>query len=588
MDPIQVPEDLTTLSEDELTELGLEIKERVETLADDAKKSDDSLSEVEGLIADFDRINAELASREAAAAEREERIGAALERFAPEAQDAETDEDDSEEVATEDASDEDDDEFSTEDTVEAAVEEVFETETEAPVEASVETPEETERSVPTVAALRTRRPAAAAPQPRADEFSPGVTRSRVTDNGVREGEVIDWAKLSDIVVDKRRQFNNVPTGTFEKVVLASSTRDFEYNLGTGHEENFEVLKAVRAAHLNAREEVNAIVASGGNCAPLEQEYDFYRLAEELNPTEQCLPLVGSPRGGIRFISPPDFRDAAPGVRVTTEAEDAAGYTTQTPPGPTDPKPCVSVVCPPIEECRVDVVSRCVRWGNLNFRVFPEQVESFMSDLAVIFTETKEIFYLDAIDANSTAVTAAPTYGAVRSMISHLARAAANYRRRQHMSADAVLELFLPSWVAELIYVDMVNDHSLGLNFVGDNPVTAVSRALAELNLNVCFYYDSATGAGQAFNGAQGAGALNEFPTTVRSYLFAPGTFVRLNAGTLDVGMIRDSFLNGTNDLEMFAEEWIQVCFVGLESLRIDHTLCPDGTAPEPVAPIVCP
>ena len=102
-----------------------------------------------------------------------------------------------------------------------------------------------------------------------------------------------------------------------------------------------------------------------------------------------------------------------------------------------------------------------------------------------------------------------------------------------------------------------------------------------------WYYDSATGAGQSFAGNQSAGALNAFPTSIVGYLFAPGTFVRLDAGTLDVGIVRDSILNGTNDLQIFSEQWVQVCQVGLESLRLEITLCPDGTGPEPVTPLVC-
>jgi hypothetical protein len=247
---------------------------------------------------------------------------------------------------------------------------------------------------------------------------------------------------------------------------------------------------------------------------------------------------------------------------------------------------VAVECPAIQECRVDAVSRCVTFGNLNYRVFPEQIAAFLADLSVIFTETKEIFYLDAIDAASTPVTAANAYGATRAVIHDLLVASANYRRRHHMSPTATLQLLLPSWLPELLKVDLVNDHSLGLNFI-DADLAQVNSFFAKANLDVAWYYDSATGAGQAFNGVQAEGELNEFPGTVVSYLFSPGTFVRLDAGTLDVGLVRDSILNGTNDLQLFAEQWIQVCMVGIESLRIEHTLCPSGTAPEPVTPLEC-
>jgi len=578
VDPIQVPEDLTGLTEDELTQLGLQIQEQVEALAEEAKKDDSKLSELERLVSEFDRVNDELTTRESAAAEREERVGAVLQRFAPEGED-----DADVEEADLDGADEgtSDDEPVVDDNIEASVEVTLEASTDDITDDVALVEPVIESRHPVVSALKQSRPAAVEPIAVEEDALAAGFRSRVNDNGLSDGQTIDISALAELLVDRKRHTASVPTGTFEKITLASATVEHPYVLGTGYEENFAILDAVRSRHAQARAEVNALVASGGNCAPLEPDYDFFRLAEAMNPVESCLPTVQVPRGGIRFISPPDFRDAAAGVRVTTEVEDASGYP------PTAPKPCVAVACPPVEECRVDVVSQCVRFGNLNFRTFPEQVESFLQDLAVIFTETKEIFYLDAIDNASTAVTAGSTYGAVRSLINNIAIATANYRRRHHMAADAVLELFLPSWIAEFVYVDLVNDHSLGLAQICEDPVRTVQCAFATLNLNVCFYYDSATGAGQEFNAAQAAGVLNSFPTTVVSYIFAPGTFVRLDGGTLDVGMIRDSSLNGTNDLEMFSEEWLQVCFVGLESIRLEHTLCPDGTAPEPLAPFVC-
>jgi hypothetical protein len=402
--------------------------------------------------------------------------------------------------------------------------------------------------------------------------------------GISEGTSLDRMELATAITKKRHGMNNASSGSYERIVLATAQSDLPNKVAGGAEENFSVFDTVRTNWALESQQRTSLVASGGNCAPLPPSYDFFRLAEQINPVEQALPTVEAPRGGIRFITPPDWTDALAGVRVTTEAEDAAGYGDAS--GLTAPKPCVHVDCPPIEECRVDAVSQCVEFGNLNYRVFPEQVAAFLEDLAVAFTSTKEIFYLDAIDATSTAVTAAPAYGATRGVTQTILAAAANYRRRQHMGINSVLTLMLPSWVVEFIKVDMVNDHALGLNFLnaGEAEVTAW---LASENLDIAWYYDSATGAGQAFNGAQGAGAINPFPTSVVGYMFAPGTYVRLDGGTLDVGIVRDSILNGTNDLQIFSEQWVQVCQVGLESLRLEITLCPDGTGPEPVTPLVC-
>jgi hypothetical protein len=604
---ITVPEDLTSLSDEDLTSLALQIREAAEALADEAATSDESLAEIERLVAEFDRVNDELAAREAKRAERAERAAAALGRFSGDA--------DSEEVSAEadDDSPADADEstpaaeatLEPERTVEASVEtgspegdespvtEAFAVEADAtestPSDESIEfttevevvedTPSRSVARVPTVESLRERRPTGAAPRNDVVKAGAALLASNALP-GLAEGTPLDRKALAAAIARKRSGMNNASAGTYERIVLATAQADFPYKVGGGAEENYETLETVKREWAESRKERTALVASGGCCAPLEPSYEFFRLAVPQNPVEQCLPTVEAPRGGIRFISPPDFRDAFGGVRVTTCAEDEAGYP------PTPPKPCVRVTCPPVEECRVDAVSQCVEFGNLTYRTFPEQVESFLEDLAVVFTATKEIAYLSAIDGASTAVTTAPAYGAVRSVAQVILSAAAAYRRRHHMMRDAVLQLLLPSWAMDLLKVDLINDHSLGLNnwCVTDEEVSCF---FGVNNLDVCWYYDSATGTGQGFDAPQSAGPLNEWPTTLISYMFAPGTFIRLDGGTLDVGIVRDSALNGTNDLQIFSEQWVQVCQVGLESIRLAIPLCPDGTAPEPVPPLVC-
>jgi hypothetical protein len=616
MKDIIVPEELTGLSDEDLTALGVKIREAAEALAADAATSDEALSEVERLVAEFDRVNGELAAREAKSAERADRAAAALSKIGGEitAEDGEeiVAEDTTEVVdeapveiaaatteavtaTTEDAivlSDEGDDaaadtDGNAADTAEAVADDVAEAATEDAVEASIDTDtthtlstEDSMSDTPTTADLTAARPEGVAP---VTEEASAHAATLVASNavpGFAEGAALDTKTLANAITKKRHGFGSASAGTYERIVLGTAMSDLANKVSGGAEENFEVFSSVAQNWKQFRREQTALVASGGNCAPLAPSYEFFRLAEALNPVESALPTVEAPRGGIRFITPPIWTQASPGVRVTTEAEDADGYP------PTEPKPCVQVECQPIEECRVDAVSQCVTFGNLNYRVFPEQVEAFLQDLSVAFTQTKEIHYLDAIDNASTAVTATPAYGATRGTTQTLLAAAANYRRRQHMAPDAVLTLMLPSWFVEFIKVDMVNDHMMGLGFLAAGEAE-VNAWLASANLDVAWYYDSATGAGQAFDDAQGAGAANPFPTSVVGYLFAPGTFVRLDGGTLDVGIVRDSILNGTNDLQIFSEQWIQVCMVGLESLRLEISLCPDGTGPEPVTPLVC-
>ena len=55
------------------------------------------------------------------------------------------------------------------------------------------------------------------------------------------------------------------------------------------------------------------------------------------------------------------------------------------------------------------------------------------------------------------------------------------------------------------------------------------------------------------------------------FVGAPGAVVKLDGGTLDLGLVRDSVLNGTNDLQIFMEEWLGLCNRGIELWELNIT-----------------
>jgi hypothetical protein len=117
---------------------------------------------------------------------------------------------------------------------------------------------------------------------------------------------------------------------------------------------------------------------------------------------------------------------------------------------------------------------------------------------------------------------------------------------------------------------------LALAMPGDGTLS-VSRSeidayLANVNVDLVASLDATV------FGAQGAEALLEFPDSFVWYLFAEGTFLFLDGGTLDLGIIRDSSLVGTNDYKMFIETFENVAKVGIESLAITSTISVNGVA----------
>ncbi len=101
------------------------------------------------------------------------------------------------------------------------------------------------------------------------------------------------------------------------------------------------------------------------------------------------------------------------------------------------------------------------------------------------------------------------------------------------------------------------------------------------NVDPTFYKDGpSTGTGQVF-AAQTAGAQLAFPTVVQWAMYPEGSWLHLDSGSLDLGIVRDSTLNSTNDFQIFAETWEQAALIGVESQWLSSTVCPNGTVSAP-------
>lgn len=572
-----------TLEVEEAEEVAEEV-EQVEPVAEEAEEAAPVAEEAEEPVEVETQEEAEVVAEEAAP-----EVEAEVETLETETEEVEVTEEVAEEVA---------EEVVAEDTLEATEEtQTEEIQTEGSEELEVEVTKETEMNEETNEGAPLKAPQSLSVTTNTNEANTIVAGEAAP--GLDTGTVItQLQELSVEVLDAWRKAGgqagwSLKADVYEQDTIAQ-VRAFggeEFTIGRDAESNYSVvqkaLESYEASRSLADGDEEGLVASGGICAPFEPDYTFFRLATPQSPIESCLPTVRAPRGGIRFISPPDYRDARPGVNVVTCAEDAAGYVS-TPeecggPGPTEDKPCVCVECPEIVDCCISGISACVRWGNFNYYTFPEQVAAFTADLAVNFAAVKEQLYLDTIDAASTQVTSGQSYGAARDVLWDLRIAATNYRKRHHMDRNSVLEVFIPDFLVDIIRQDLLNDHSLGLNFLNATD-GIVDSAIRSLGLRPCYYYDGATGV-DTHQGAQAAGPLNQFPETAKAYIFAPGTFVRLDSGSLDFGIVRDSALNRTNDLTLFMEEFTNVCYIGLESICLEMTICPDGSAPLGVDPL---
>lgn len=460
-------------------------------------------------------------------------------------------------------------------------------------EAAAADPEvETEAAATIVAAAkpkaRTRlpRPArsiAAAPQEAAP--TPIAMTASAGGLGPDLGEPVDPIEVARMTIKKRSQFGQIPRGTKgEKISIAQfDTRD-EYpedrRLSTDAYSNQDKIdqvqneRAIRQAFDIRRE--GSLVASGGLCAPVTPYYNLQMLSVPDRPVRAALPAFQADRGGINAAQPLSLADITTAVGIKTAAQDAAG-------GSSAEKTCQIVDCPDFVITDVEIVYHCVQFGNLGARAYPERVAQANSLVLAAHARTAESQLLTNIAALSTAVTAASTgLGVTASLLGEILAAANGMRNRHRMNPEAVLRIMLPDWSVDLMVSDVIRGQFDRFGTTEES-VTALLRSF---DLEPTFYIDGAAGASQVF-GAQNAGALLAFPPTVVWYLFPEGSFLYLDAGTLELGIVRDSVLNKTNDFQIFGESFENVAFVGVESIQVTSTVCDSGAVSLPIAYTEC-
>jgi len=380
--------------------------------------------------------------------------------------------------------------------------------------------------------------------------------------GYTAGSTInDMGGVAEAMAKRIHTLRRVNGGDGEQHIVASVTTKFpeERTLTQDAESNWNKIQSVVGPE--------ALVASGGHQAPFEVKYDIFGLGTAVRPVRDSLPRFQADRGGIRYIVPPVLADYSSAVGIWTAANDSA----ETP----SPSAKLSLTVTAASETTVstDAVTLQLQFGNLLTRAYPELIARHNELGLIQHAREAEGNLLTKIGAASTAVTSTSLVGMGRDFLVQLGRAAAAYRARHRLEADAPLRAIIPAWIKDAMAADLT------LSMPGDSSMNAyaeIDAYIASRGINASYALDVAGGT-SAF-GAQSSGGMNEFPDTFIWYLFAEGTFLFLDGGTMDLGIIRDSTLVGTNDYKMFVETFENVANVGVESLKVTSTINVNGTA----------
>jgi hypothetical protein len=585
----QMLDTITELTDEQVSELQADIMTEFETVegSDPTPDSVDAMTQLADML---DVVRDEAKRREAVSQELATRASEAAMRVKGDGTEEPMTEDMEEAPAEEEAPEEevpmeaDDEEeekktmFATDEAVEPELETT--TTTTAEAEAAVEAPAEAEASTqeitiapeveqegqeaPTMTAaaheegqdVSFQAPADRAPI-QVREAAPVVITAGADIPGYTAGaEMSNSTDIAEAMVSRLHGLRRVKGGDGEQHIVASLTTKYPESrvLTQDTESNIAKIKAVASPE--------ALIASGGHSTPFEVKYDIFGFGTTDRAIRDSLPRFAADRGGIRYILPPVLSDYGNAVGVWTNATD-------TNPG-TDVKSSLTITAATETTVATDAVTLQLQFGNLMTRAYPELVARH-NELALIqHAREAEQYIAGKISDASTAITSSSLIGVARDFLVQVGRAATAYRSRHRLDPAQQLKVIAPSWIKDAMRADLV------LSMPGDSTLNVadaeIDGYLAARGVSITFSLDL-----DVF-GAQSSGAMLEFPDTFSWYMFAEGTFLFLDGGTLDLGIIRDSTLVGTNDYKMFVETFEGIAKVGVESLVVTSTISVNGVA----------
>jgi hypothetical protein len=284
----------------------------------------------------------------------------------------------------------------------------------------------------------------------------------------------------------------------------------------------------------------------------------------------ALPSFQANRGGVNVPTATYIADITTAITIIEEAEDALGGTFAT-------KSCQDLECPAYTETAVTVISHCREYGNLNSIAWPEKIAHENDLTMAAHARTAETYLLDRIKALSLKVSnGAETLGALIYLVDGIVKAAESIRYNLRMDPGTRFRALLPSYLPNLLMLDTVQA-SDGTRFTTKAQLNTYLRSLG---IEPAYYMDSVSTA-VPFAAEVADGVMDGFPDSVQWALFPEGAFIHLDMGALELGIVRDSTLNSTNDYQFFGETFENVARIApLQATRwVTSDLCASGQFP---------
>lgn len=538
-----VPADLTEIEDDGLAELLSGLTDEFDGLVEEGSRD---VARLTALADDIDRLRGEQLRRETEAAEADEQIAQLAARVRADDSDGGGDDD---EDGDDDADDGDDE------GADDSADETAAAEDREPVLASGRRPALGD------IARRTRRP-----RIETRRSTPAVTITAAADlPGISPGTNIDLTQVAQSFHDRSR---NLSMG--QRAPVARIEIPHTHRVGTDPTENARVIE-----QLVGQPNAGALVASGGWCAPSEPIFDLFDIGPDLDNVFDLPGLGTSVRAGVMIPSFYGIGDVADALWTWTEQDDIDAAEEG---GPT--KPCMKIPCPTFTECVLEAEGLCVTHGNLSDRAWPELTRQFLSIVMGAHQRRISAAKISKVLADVVSVTPGATMtpsDVVGDLLNVIALAAADMRSQYRVGRSRSIDVLLPDWTLEVLRSNMAMRKGVRAENVTDAEITGWLTARSvrpQFTPDWQPLYDTAP--------------ATEWPTDVTFAIWFTGSYISLDGGEIDLGVVRDSTLNETNDFTAaWSEQFFQVCRRGPQGRQYTVPLQIDGVTaccPEPVAP----
>jgi hypothetical protein len=356
--------------------------------------------------------------------------------------------------------------------------------------------------------------------------------------------------------------------------------------------------------------LSAVTASGGIALPGNVDYAVPTWSTADRPLRDGLPAFQADRGGLYFVSPPDI-----GVPPLEGTASGAGESTTTwtegtdadPAGATKPVWVIPIGAE--QQVYVNAVPTRVQVGNMQSRFAPEQLAASNQQAIAVSARQAELQLLTTLAGSSVQVRPQQYMGAARDLFASLDLLIAQYCQSHRIPRTSGFTAVFPDWAKDVIRADVARETAH--NNSGARDSLAVTDAeiddlFSARGVNVIWTLD---GLKAGTYGTGGSAITNQFFQTMTAaeiansgaihpvwpgqsgsgafqlvwFLFVSGTYQYLDGGRLDLGVVRDSLLDSTNDMEVFVEVFETVAFRGLEAFQVQSTILPTGGSAGTVA-----